>query len=119
MYLLLVAAGLALRLHYIAAILAAQALTVACAFPAYRYWVFAPGGRWGRDLRRFLSVWSSGAVAGLVMTPLLVEFAGLPPMGAQVIALAVVAGGSYLGHRLFTFHAVSPNGAQIPGQRPY
>ncbi|ADU47043.1 GtrA family protein [Intrasporangium calvum] len=107
-YLGLVAGGLALGLHYIAAILVAQVITISFAFPAYRHWVFAPGAEWTKDLARFVSVWSSGAVAGLVMTPLLVELAGWPPMLAQVVALVVVSVGSYLSHRFFTFRHVSP-----------
>lgn len=107
-YLGLVGGGLRLGLHYIVAILVAQVLTISFAFPAYRHWVFAPGARWTTDFARFLSVWSTGAVAGLIMTPLLVELAGWQPMWAQVFALVVVSVGSYLSHRFFTFRPSSP-----------
>lgn len=102
-YLGLVATGLAMSLPYMLAIAAAQVATIACAFPAYRRWVFASSGRWQSDLRRFLSVWSTGMVAGLAGTPALVELAGMPPLGAQVLAIALVAVGSYLGHRFYSF----------------
>ncbi len=109
LYLALVAGGIGLGFHYMAAIVTAQVLTISLAFPAYRHWVFAPGADWGKDLARFVSVWSIGAVAGLVLTPLLVELARWHPMWAQVLALAVVAGGSYLSHRYFTFRPVLSN----------
>ncbi len=102
-YLSLVAAGLALGLHYMVAIAAAQVITITGAFPAYRTLVFASRGDWRGDLARFLSVWSSGMVAGFVATPALVELAGIAPLPAQVVAIAVVAVGSYLGHRYVSF----------------
>lgn len=102
-YLGLVAAGLRFGWHYLVAILVAQAITIACAFPAYRTLVFQSRDRARRDFARFLSVWSTGAVAGVVATPALVELVHLSPMLAQVIAIVVVAVGSYLGHRLFSF----------------
>jgi putative flippase GtrA len=102
-YLGLVAAGLAAGLPYLLAIAAAQLVTIAVAFPAYRSLVFASRGRWGADLWRFLSVWSSGMLAGFVATPLLVEVVGLAPLLAQVLAIVVVSVGSYLGHRYVSF----------------
>lgn len=107
-YLGLVAAGLALGWHYMIAIAVAQAITIACAFPAYRTLVFASRGPWRTDFARFLSVWSSGMVAGFVATPLLVEVLGMPPLLAQVVAIVVVAVGSYLGHRYFSFRHRDP-----------
>ena len=102
-YLGLVAAGLGLGLHYMVAIAAAHVIAMTCAFPAYRGLVFESRGRWSSDLWRFVSVWSSGMVAGFVGTPLLVEVGGMEPFPAQVLAIAVIAVGSYLGHRFFSF----------------
>ena len=103
-YIGLVAVGLkVLGWHYMAAILVAQVVTIACAFPAYRSLVFESQGRiWG-DFVRFLSVWASGAVAGVVATPFLVEVFRMDPLVAQVLAIVVVAVASYLGHRFFSF----------------
>lgn len=107
LYIGLVAAFLALARaqgwHYMVAILAAQAVIIAVAFPAYRTFIFGPGASAARDFARFLTVWSSGAIAGVVATPLLVEITGLAPLVAQVIAIVVVAVGSYAGHALFSF----------------
>ncbi|QQY24774.1 GtrA family protein [Dermacoccus nishinomiyaensis] len=100
--------GLLAHLHYMLAIGVAQVLTIAAAFPAYRTLVFASTNSVASDYLRFLSVWTSGALAGLVMTPFLVEVLGMPPFVAQVIAIAVVAVGSYLGHRFFSFRPKAP-----------
>lgn len=102
-YLGLVAAGLGLGWHYMVAILIAQALTIALAFPAYRTLVFRSQGSLGGDFVRFLSVWSTGAIAGIVATPALVEILGWHPFVSQIVAIVVVAVGSYLGHRFFSF----------------
>lgn len=102
-YLALVATGLWLGLHYMVAIAAAQAVTISGAFPAYRHLVFVSRSDWRGDLVRFLSVWSSGMVAGFLATPFLVEVVGISPLPAQVLAIIVVAVGSYLGHRYITF----------------
>lgn len=102
-YLALVAGGLATGAHYMVAIGVAQVITVACAFPAYRTLIFRSRRHWRRDLPRFVGIWSGGFVAGIVVTPLLVELLGVPPLPAQVGAVVGVAVLSYLGHRYFSF----------------
>ena len=103
-YLGLVALGLKVfGWHYMVAILVAQVITIACAFPAYRNLVFESRGPVARDFIRFLSVWASGAIAGVVGTPFLVEVFGMDPLIAQVLAIIIVAVASYLGHRFFSF----------------
>lgn len=102
-YLGLVALGLAAGLHYFIAILIAQAITIVCAFPFYRRFVFeSRSGLWP-DFVRFLTVWTAGAVSGIVATPLLVELLGWHPLVAQVVAIGVISIGSFLSHRFFTF----------------
>lgn len=109
-YLCLVTVGLALHWHYMVAILVAQVITIACAFPAYRSLVFQSRGPVLGDFVRFLSVWSSGAVAGIVATPFFVEVFGMHPLVAQVLAIVVIAVCSYLGHRFFSFRHATPAG---------
>lgn len=102
-YLSILAGGLTLGWHYMLAIAVAQVITIICAFPAYRNFVFESRHSVASDFVRFLSVWSTGAIAGFLATPFLVEVAGLQPFLAQIIAIVVVAIGSYLGHRFFSF----------------
>ncbi|MBN2177363.1 MAG: GtrA family protein [Demequinaceae bacterium] len=102
-YLGVVAIGIWLGWYYIHAILAAHAILIISAFPVYRSVVFESQGRLLPEFIRFLSVWLSGLVAGLVITPLLVEILGWQPFIAQVIAVAAVGIGSFAGHRWFSF----------------
>lgn len=104
-YLALVAGGLALSLHYLVAILIAQSITIVSAFPFYRTFVFESRSSVWLDFVRFLTVWLSGMVAGLVATPLLVELLGWHPLLAQIVAIVVVSVLSYLSHRYFSFRA--------------
>jgi putative flippase GtrA len=102
-YLVLLAALLATGTPYMIAILIDQAITFSVAFPVYRKVIFRSTGRWQSDLARFAGVWSGGFIAGIVATPALVELAGLPPLLAQIIAVAVVAVLTFLGHKFVSF----------------
>ena len=102
-YIALVWLGLHLQLHYMIAILAAQIITISAAFPLYRTLVFQSTGGIATDFVKFLSVWASGAIAGVVATPFLVEVFSWNPLIAQVISIVVIAVASYLGHRFFSF----------------
>lgn len=102
-YLGILAALLATGLPYMIAILIAQAIVFSLAFPVYRGVIFRSHGRWQSDLARFAAVWSGGFVAGMVVTPALVELSGQPPLRAQVIAVAAVAVLTYLGHKFVSF----------------
>ena len=102
-YVALVWLGLQLQLHYMVSILVAQVITISVAFPLYRSFVFQSTGRLRSDFARFLSVWASGAIAGVVATPFLVEAFSWDPLIAQIISIVVIAVSSYLGHRFFSF----------------
>jgi putative flippase GtrA len=102
-YLAILATLLATGLPYMVAILTDQVITFSVAFPVYRSVIFRSTRRWQSDLARFAGVWSGGFVAGIVATPALVELAGLAPLLAQVIAVAVVAVLTFLGHKFVSF----------------
>jgi len=104
-YIGLVALGLWFGWYYLVAILVAQVITIFSAFPFYRSFVFESQGRLVTDFIRFLSVWVTGAIAGIVVTPLLVELLHWHPLVSQVVAIVVVSVGSFLGHRLFSFRS--------------
>jgi putative flippase GtrA len=113
-YLALVAAGLRTGLPYMAVITAAQVVLILVAFPAYRTLVFRSHGGLGGDFLRFLSVWSGGLAASFLGTPFLVEMLGMPPLPAQVLAVLVVAVGSYLGHSFFSFRHRGGKAVSVP-----
>lgn len=103
LYLGLIAGGLAAGLHYLVAIVAAQAVVLAVSFPVYRRRVFRSTGPVGRQLVTFLGVWGVGAAMSLVGVPLLVEVAGLHPLLAQVVVLGVIFVFSFVSHQQVTF----------------
>jgi putative flippase GtrA len=118
-YLALVAIGYQLLgWHYMVAILAAQVITICTAFWFYRGFVFQSKGTVWVDFVRFLSVWSTGAIAGIVGTPFLVEVFGMHPLVAQVLAIIIVAVGSYLGHTFFSFRNRDPQSAKSDEVQP-
>ena len=102
-YLVILAALLVTGLPYMIAILIDQVIIFSAAFPVYRKVIFRSTSRWQTDLLRFAGVWSGGFIAGIVATPALVELAGQPPLRAQVIAVAVVAVLTFLGHKFVSF----------------
>lgn len=102
-YLALVAVLLGMVRWYMVAIVIAQVITIAIAFPVYRKLIFRSTGSWRADLPRFVAVWTGGFLAGIVATPLLVELTPLQPLVAQAIAVAAVAVLSYAGHHFISF----------------
>ena len=108
-YLGVFAVGLQVGWFYLIAILVAQVITILIAFPLYRALVFRSHGGLRGDFVRFLSIWLTGAIAGVVVTPLLVELVHLHPLVAQVVAVAVVSVGSFLAHRFFSFRHGTPS----------
>lgn len=95
--------GLVLGWHYMVATVFGQIAPIPFAFPSYRSWVFDSRGRMWPDFYRFLSVWAGGAIIGVAAAPFLVEGLHFNPVVAQIFTTAVVAVGSYLSHRFFTF----------------
>lgn len=98
-----VAMGLFFGWHYLAATVFAQIAPIPFAFPAYRTLVFESRGTLWADFVRFLSVWTGGTIIGIGAAPFLVEVWHFHPVAAQIFVTAVVAIGSYLAHRFFTF----------------
>ena len=103
-YLGLYALLLATHLHYYLAIVIAQVVTIVWAFPFYRRFVFRTAPASG-DFVRFLGVWAGGAIAGFVLTPVLVEFFAVPPFWAQLATMILVSLASFVSHAMFTFRS--------------
>jgi len=77
--------------------------------------VFESHGRLRGDLFRFMIVWGTGMIAPIAAAPLFVEGLGMNPVLAQIVITAVVAIGSFLGHRFFSFRRASTSGSTGPG----
>jgi putative flippase GtrA len=93
----------ALRVHYMAALFLAQALSLAFAYTSYKLGVFQTRGRYARELTAFLSFYGVNYVANWIALPALVEFAHLSPIIAQLMFSAVVMTTSYFWHSKVTF----------------
>ena len=105
----MVALGLWFGWHYMVATVFSQVAPIPVAFPLYRRFVFQSTGSLRGDLSRFLVVWGSGMIAPIAAAPVLVEGLRMNPVVAQVVITVVVAIGSFLGHRFFSFRRTSPS----------
>ena len=93
----------ALRVHYMAALLIAQGLSLAFAYSSYKLGVFQTRGRYARELTAFLSFYGVNYAANWIALPALVEFAHIGPIVAQLMFSAVIMITSYFWHSKVTF----------------
>lgn len=94
---------------YVIALVAAQIVSVLCAFVLYRKLVFRVHGHVFRDLARFSSVYAVSFAINLALLPLLVEVLGWHPLVSQVVIVVVTTIASYLGHNHFSFRRKQGN----------
>lgn len=97
-----------LRIHYMVALLMAQAVATLFAFTTYKLLVFQTQGRTGRELVRFLVFYLANYAVNWAALPLLVEVAHLPPIIAQVGFTFTLAVLSWFWHNRVTFAAMPP-----------
>lgn len=93
-----------LKVHYMVALLIAQATSVLFAFSAYRFGVFRTKGDVARQFGIFSSFYLANYIINWAALPLLVEFGGISPVIAQLGFAFVVMIGSYYWHSRVTFH---------------
>lgn len=92
-----------LRVHYLIALLIAQAASLCFAFASYKLGVFQTRGRYAREVTAFLSFYGVNYAANWIALPMLVEFAHIPPIIAQLMFSALVMITSYFWHSRVTF----------------
>lgn len=112
----MVALGLSFGWHYMVATVFSQLAPIPVAFPAYRRLVFESDGQLRGDLVRFMIVWGTGMIAPIAAAPILVEGLRVNPVLAQVVITVVVALGSFLGHRFFSFRRTAASRPIGPGR---
>ena len=90
---------------YLGSLALSYAVAVIIAFFLHRRFTFRVQGTGSPalDLVRFIGVNLAVLGVNAVVLAVLVEVAGLPPLGAQAIALVVATVLSYLGHRFISF----------------
>ncbi|MEV4247608.1 GtrA family protein [Streptosporangium canum] len=89
---------------YLFLVVVSHCVTVAIVYPWYRLVVFrVSGDSWLRGYARFYAVGLSFLGTSAAGIPILVEFAGIPIMMAQVVVIVLSPPLSYLVHRTWTF----------------
>lgn len=101
-------------LHYLVVLLIAHVLGVLEAFVLHRWLTFRVRGRVLGDLMRFWGVYLVALLANIALLPVLVELIGLPVLVAQAVALLVLAVGSYVGHKRFSFRRPVSSQVTVP-----
>ena len=92
-----------LRVHYMAGLFIAQALSLAFAYSSYKLGVFQTRGRYARELTAFLSFYGANYAANWIALPALVEVGHIPPIIAQLMFSALIMITSYFWHSKVTF----------------
>lgn len=91
------------RVGYMAVLLCAHVASVLCAFVLYRRFVFRVHGHVWRDLWRFELVNLTSLGINAAVLPVMVEFAGLPVIMAQLVSTLITMTISFFAHRGFSF----------------
>ena len=94
-----------LRVHYMAALLIAQAVCLCFAYTTYKLGVFRTRGNVAREFGAFSSFYLFNYAANWAALPLLVERFEVPPVIAQTGFTLVLIAGGYLWHSRVTFRS--------------
>lgn len=98
-------------LNYLVITVLSTIVSVLEAFVLQRYLVFRVRGRFFGDLWRFSGVYGVVLLANLVALPVLYEWIGIPLLISQAIFTVLIALGTFVVHRAFTFRRPTP---QVP-----
>jgi putative flippase GtrA len=78
-------------------------VSIAMSFVVYKLFVFRTRGKWFIEYLKSNIVYGSGAIIGIVLLWLLVDYARLSIWIAQFLIIVVTAAISFFGHKGFTF----------------
>lgn len=95
-------------IHYIFILLGAYGVAMAAAYTLHRKFVFRVTGRGVRDFPRFAAIHVWAILLNIGLLPLFVEVIGIHVLVAQWLVVIIVASGTYLGHKYFTFRRHGP-----------
>ncbi len=94
-----------LSLHYLVVLTVAQIMGVMFAFLTNKLLVFRTRGRHGSELGKFVTFYVFGFAVNLIALPILVEFAHIPPVWAQLLFVTAFIITSYFWHSRITFQS--------------
>ncbi|MBN9632905.1 MAG: GtrA family protein [Actinobacteria bacterium] len=106
----------AVPLGYVISLVISYAISIVLAFYLYRRFVFKVTGHVVRDFIRFVGVYAVAITVNIVALPVLVEFAHVPPLIAQLIVIVATTLLSYFGHREVSFRRPAEPGAEDEAQ---
>ncbi len=91
------------RFDYLLSLVSAQLASLLCSFVAQRYLVFRVRGQFWADFFRFAAVSTTAFFINLALLTASVELLSWPKIPAQLAVTAVIAVGTYVAHRDFSF----------------
>ncbi len=94
-----------LSLHYLVVLTIAQIVSVTFSFLTNKLLVFRTRGRYVSELGKFVTFHIGYFVVNLIALPIMVEFARIPPVWAQLLFATVVIITSYFWHSRITFQS--------------
>lgn len=90
-------------IHYLVLLIPANIIAITESFLTYKYIVFRTRGNgWGEYFRCY-AVYGGVALTGVGGMFILVDWAGIHPIAANIIITLITVVCSYLGHRFFSF----------------
>lgn len=96
-------------LHYLVVLTIAQSLGILFSFVTTKFLVFRTRGRYISEFGKFVTFHLGNFAVNLLALPILVEFAKIPPVWAQLFFSFVVIVSSYFWHSRITFRSRSPD----------
>lgn len=95
------------RIHYLIALLIAQAISLCFAYSSYKLGVFQTRGGYAREITAFVSFYGVNYAANWIALPAMVEVAHIPPIIGQLMFSAVIIVTSYFWHSKVTFRGAT------------
>jgi putative flippase GtrA len=92
-----------LNFHYMAALIIAFIFGLLSSYFWNKYWVFASGHHFKRDLPRFITVYMSMLAINAALLPIFVEYLKIDPRIAQLFFLMFLPLLSFLGLKYWSF----------------
>ena len=92
-----------MKLHYLVILSISQVLCISFAYLTSKFLVFRTSGNYLHEAAKYLSFHLTIFLVNLAVLPILVEFAGMNPIMAQMIFAVLVIATSYFWHSRITF----------------
>jgi putative flippase GtrA len=92
-----------LQIHYLLILVISQIMCVSFSFMTSKFLVFRTSGNYLRESAKFITFHLTLFLLNLAALPVLIEFAGIHPIWAQMLFTVLVIVSSYFWHSYITF----------------